>query len=60
MSCYAPFLLHKKIVKQPIICEADSEFIFFFTQNKKDITNLCSLQIDSIFIMKIYYVKICC
>jgi hypothetical protein len=33
------------------------KFIFIFTQNKKDTTNLYSLEIESIFIMKIFISK---
>ncbi len=41
----------------PLFVKQIMKFIFILTQNKKNTTNLCSLEIDSMFIMKIFISK---
>jgi hypothetical protein len=51
------FCYIKKKHNNPLFVKQTMKFIFIFTQNKKDTTNLHSLEIESIFIMKIFISK---
>jgi hypothetical protein len=47
----------KKTHNNPLFVKQIMKFIFIFTQNKKDTTNLYSFEIDFVFIMKIFISK---